>query len=189
MNKLDKFVAAAFKAVIVVYFLVLVFKAEIRPDIYRLVSVPIETCVGILIVYLLGSWTLRKLGLFEAGKIRINRRALLKTSCAALALILLCAGIEYQFHNFSLTHQAIDDLQSSTDGKNSLGVPIRIGWFITGAIRINGDAGAANLSIPVKGSKSAGELEVGSIKKDGAWHIIDLYLIADGNKSVLPISH
>jgi hypothetical protein len=189
MNKIDKFVATAFKVMVVPYFLVIVFQSEIRPDVYRSVIVPVETIVGILLIYILGSWALKKLGFFETGTIKINRRALLKTLLAALALIVLCAGTEYGFHNFSLTQQAMDDLQSSTDGKDSLGVPIRIGWFITGAMRTKGDEGAANLAIPVRGSKSAGELEVKSIKKDGSWHIVDLYLIADGNKAVVPIPH
>jgi hypothetical protein len=189
MNKVDKFVGAAFKVILVLYVLVVVFQGGFRPDIYRMVSVTVEGCVGILLVYILGSWALKRLGFFEGGAIKINRRALLNTLGAVFALILLVAGIEYLFHDTSLTKQAMEDLQASNDGTNALGVPIRIGWFITGGMHLRGDDGTANLSVPVKGSKAAGQLELTGIKKDGSWHIVDLHLLADGNKAVIQIPH
>jgi hypothetical protein len=189
MKKVDKFAGTTFKVMIVLYVLVIAFQAAFRPDVYRIVSVLVEGCVGILLVYIPGSWALTKLGYFQGGSIEVNRKALIKTLCAVAALILLCVGTECFFHNSSLTQQAVEDLQASKDGKDALGVPIRIGWFITGGVHIKGGDGAANLSIPVKGSKAAAELDVKGIKKDGEWHIVDLNLIAAGNKTVVRVPH
>ncbi len=174
---------------VVIYVLVIASKNEFRPEVYRMVRVPVEVCVGILLVYIGGGWTLTKLGFFQGGAFKTNKRAMAKTLAAVAALILLCAGIEYLYHNLLLTQQAMEDLQASKDGQNALGAPIRIGWMITGGEQTGGDDGAANLSIPVKGSKADGELKVKGIKKDGSWRITDLYLIADGNKTVAQIPH
>jgi hypothetical protein len=70
-----------------------------------------------------------------------------------------------------------------------LGDPIRIGWLISGEIKISGDDGCAVLSIPVKGNKAAGELDVTGTRKGGSWQIEDAYLIVDGDKTVVQIPH
>jgi hypothetical protein len=189
MNKVDKFVGITFKVMVAIYVLVIASQNEFRPDVYRMVRVPVEVCVGILLVYIGGKWTLTKLGFLQGGPFKINKRAMIKTMAAIAALILLCAATEYFYHNLSLTQEATEDLQASRNGRDALGDPIRLGWFITGSMRIKGDDGAANLSIPVKGSKAAGELKVKGIRKDGSWHITALYLIADGNKPVAQIPH
>lgn len=189
MNTFDKLLGTVFKATIVIYVLVFFFEAEFRPDVYRLVSVPLEYCLAAMLVYLGGRWALARLGIFQGGVWKLNARSLLKLLGAISALILLCAGIEYVFHNLSLTHHAMEDLQASSDGRSALGAPIQTGWFILGELHFRGDEGAAVLSIPVRGSKAAGELDVKGVRKDGAWIISDLDLMADGQKTVLRIPH
>jgi hypothetical protein len=189
MNKVDKFVATTFKGMVVLYVLVIAAKNEFRPDVYRMVRVPVEYCLGILFVYIGARWALAKLGFLQDGSIAHNRGALIKTFSVVLALILFIAGGEYLDHNDSITKMAIADLQASTDGKNTLGVPIRTGWLITGGMHFRGDSGAAAFSIPVKGSKAGGDLEVRGVKTAGSWQVVDLYLIADGHKTVIQIPH
>jgi len=189
MNKVDKFVATAFKALIVVYVLAVVFRTGFRPNIYRMVSVPLEYCLGIMLVYIGGRWTQTKLGVSQNGPGNLNVRALLKILGTLTALILVCIGIEYVFHSFSLTQQAVQDLQGSAEVQGVLGAPIRVGWFITGSMQIKGDAGAASLSIPVRGITAEADLEVKGVKKDGSWYVTDLYLITDSNKAVVQIPH
>jgi len=186
---MDKFVANAFKATIVVYVLVLVFRDEFRADVYRMVSVPLEYCLGITLVYIGGRWVQTRLGISPDGLGKPNPRALRRILGAVAGLAILCVGIEYVFHNFSLAEHAMEGLQASSEGRNTLGIPMREGWFITGEVRIKGGSGAADLSIPVRGSRAAGELEVRGIRKDGVWLIADLYLIADGNNAVVQIPH
>jgi hypothetical protein len=142
-----------------------------------------------MFVYIGGRWVLTKLGTSQNGQRQLNMRTILKILGALSALILLCAGIEYIFHTLSLTRQAIEDMQSSKDGNYALGAPIQTGLFISGGEQTKGDNGAASLSIPVKGSRASGELEVKGIKKEGSWHIVDLYLVVDGDKSIVQIPH
>ena len=185
MKNVDKFVGITFKVMVVLCVLVIASKNELRPDIYRMVSVPVEGFIGILLVYIGGKWVLTKLGFFHGESIKVTKKALVKTLGAVAAMILFSASIELLCHNLSLTQQATADLQSSTIGRDALGDPIRVGWFISGNMR----GGAASFSIPVKGSEAAGELEVRGTRKDGSWHIVDLYLIVDGNRAVVQIPH
>jgi hypothetical protein len=189
MDKFDKLFAIALKATIVLYFIVFFFHDEFRPDVYRAVSVPLEYFLALMLVYIGGRWTLTKLGFYEGAFKKPNTRTLLKTLGAIFALILLCAGTEYVFHDLALTKRAMADLQASENGKNVLGAPIKIGWFVTGEMRLRGNDGAASLSIPVKGSTAAGELDVKGVRKDGSWIISDLNLIADGQKTIVQIPH
>lgn len=182
MHKLNKVVGIAFKVMVALYVLVIASQKEFRPDIYKIVRMSAEVCVGILLLYILGKWTLIKLGLFQEGSVKISRKASVKTLGAAAVLILLCIGTEYFYHDCSLTYLAIRDLQTSKDAKAILGTEIRTGWFITGEIHMKGPDGMASFSIPVKGSKAAAELKVKGIREDGSWRVAELYLIADSNK-------
>lgn len=189
MIRFNKVAGTAFKIATILYLLLILFKDKFRPDIYRLVSLPVEWCVSLLLLYLLGRWTLSKLGFFEAGSFKPNRKALLKALAAIVALLLLAAGFESLFQTFPLTQQALAILQSSPTGQAALGPPIRAGWFISGSAQVKGSDAAASLSIPVKGSRASGELDVTAIQKDGAWLITDLSLVTDQNKAPLQIAH
>jgi len=189
MDKYDKLFAIAFKATIVLYFIVFFFHDEFRPDVYRAVSVPLEYCLALTLAYIGGRWALTKLGFYEGGFKKPNARTLISTLGVISALLLLCVGIEFAFHDLDLTKQALADLQASTAGKTILGDPIRLGLVITGELHFRGNDGAASLSIPVRGSKTAGELDVSGVRKDGSWTISDLYIIADGQKSIVQIPY
>jgi hypothetical protein len=184
MNRVDRFIGTAFKATIVLYVVVFFFKTAFRPDIYRILSVPLEGCIGLMLVYIGGRWVLTKLGISIGGISKLNKTDFLKIFGTVFALVCLVAGAEYFIHNFSVTERAVEDLQASKDGNDALGVPIRIGWFISGDIKTRGGDGNANLSIQVRGSKSAGELEVEATRKEGSWHINELYLIPHGKEAV-----
>jgi Cytochrome oxidase complex assembly protein 1 len=189
LDKIDKLMGTTFKVVAVLYVLAITFQRTFRPDVYEMVSVPLQVLLVLTLVFIGARWVLTKFGFSYSGSTKINRRAAVKAFAAVAALIFLSAGLEYLYHNFSLTQQATGILQASRDGEGALGDPIRLGWIITGNTRIGRGEGTANLSIPVKGSKASGELEVKGIKKDGSWHVVDLYLIMDGNGAVVKIPH
>ena len=186
MQRIDKFVGIAFKVIVVLYVLVIASQKEFAPDIYRMIRIPVEVCVGILLLYLLGKWTLVKLGRFQGGSIKVSRKSLVKALGVVTMLMFLCIGAEYFYHNCSLTQQAINDLQASKDGRDLLGTEIHTGWFITGEMHMKGPDGLASLSIPVKGNKAVAELKLKGIRQDGSWRIADLYLIADGHTVQIP---
>ncbi|MBA2431507.1 MAG: hypothetical protein H0V56_05255 [Chthoniobacterales bacterium] len=61
-------------------------------------------------------------------------------------------------------------LQTSALGRETLGEPMKAGWFVTGPIDDrHADLGWASLSIPVSGSLAAGTLHVDAQKSDGRW--------------------
>jgi Cytochrome oxidase complex assembly protein 1 len=190
MNKADKWVGATFKVMIVLNVLVIGLAKEFRPDIYKMVSIPVEVFTALLLVYIGGKWLLTKFGFSNSGSIKINKRASIKAFAFVAALMLFSVFVEYIAHNLSLTQEAIADLRTSQDGRTALGEPIRVGWFISGSQRSSGDGGGvAGFSIPVKGSKASGKLEMKGIRKDGLWHISELYLTVGGNGGVVQIPH
>lgn len=189
MNKADKFVGTTFKVMVVLDVLVITFQKVCRPDFYRVVSVLVEACSGILLVYILARWTQTKLGISQGRLSKINTRKLSNLLAVFCTIVALSTSAEYYIHNWSLTQQAIADVHASEDGRNVLGDPIRIGWGISFRIEKNGNDGTGRLSIPVKGSKAAGELKVKGILKDGVWTVSDLYLMVDRNQGGVQIPH
>jgi hypothetical protein len=189
MNRVDKIAGAAFKVALVTFVMVSFFRTSFRPDIYRSVSVPLGYCLFILLFYIGARWIMIRLNISQGGISKLRPKDYLKIFGTLVALILFFGSLEYSFRNSSIAQQAIADLQTSKEGKNELGDPIRVGWIISGEMNISGGDGGAVLSIPVKGSKTAGELDVKGIRKDGSWKIEDAYLIVDGNKSIVQIPH
>ena len=189
MKNTDKFVGTTFKLMLVLDVLVIAFQKVLRPDTFRIVSFLVGGFSGVLLVYILGRWTQTKLGLFQGKLGEIDTRSYLNLLAVFCTVMALLTSAEYYIHNWSLTQQAVADIQASEDGRNLLGDSIRIGWLISFRIEKNGNDGTGRLFIPVKGSKAAGELEVKGILKDGAWNVSDLYLIVDRNQDAVQIPH
>jgi hypothetical protein len=184
-RKIDKVVGKILWVVAVLYVLTI----PSQRYAHRAVNVSLAILLGILLVYSAGKWALGRLGAFQSGSIMITRGALVNALGAIAALIILCAVVEYLFHGFSVTQLAIKDLQESEEGRNALGAPIRPGWIVTGNVHIEGNGGAASLSIPVSGDRAGAVLKASGNKENGAWHVVDLYLIVNGSKAVVPIPH
>ena len=185
MNKSDRWFGVAFKATVVLYVLAIASQRIFRPDIYRVLSVLLEVLLALLLLYIGAKWALTKLGLVQYGSFRLTRSSLVKTAGTVAALILFSVFVEYVIHNLSLTQEATADLRRSQEGRNALGESIRVGWYIYGSQTPE----TANFSIPVKGSKASGKLEMRGIRHNGFWSIVSLYLVMDGNGAVVQISH
>jgi hypothetical protein len=185
MDKVDKLVGITFKVTAVLYVLVIASRRILRPNVYEMVSLLLGVFLGLTLVYIGARWGLNKLGFFQRGSVKISRKAVVNVFGAVTAFILFGTAIEILCHNLSLTQQATAYLQTSTGGRDALGDPIQIGWFISGSMR----SGTASFSIPVKGSKAAAKLEVRGIREDGSWQIVELYLIMDESRTVVQIPH
>jgi len=61
-----------------------------------------------------------------------------------------------------------------------LGEPIEPGWFVSGSINIKDSSGAADLVIPLEGSRSRGKLHVRATMSGGVWTFHELRLEAPG---------
>lgn len=185
IDKADKIVGVTCKAAAVLYILVIAFQRVLGPTFYKMVGVPLGFFVGLLFVYIGASWALKKLGYIKNGSIAVSRKGLVTTLGVVTAGTLFAVFVEVFIHNLYLTQQATLDLQVSTVGRDALGDPIRVGWYIEGYQR----ADVASFSIPVKGRKATGKLEVRGIRENGSWRIVDLYLIQDGSQAALQIPH
>ena len=70
---------------------------------------------------------------------------------------------------------------------NSIGTPLKPGWWITGGIETHDNDGSANLVIPIRGPKGNGELSFESKKADGVWHIQSLdFESGNGRMQLIP---
>lgn len=53
--------------------------------------------------------------------------------------------------------------------QDALGEPIKDAWMVSGSVNTSGGSGEAELSIPLKGSKSSGTLYLEADKSAGVW--------------------
>ncbi len=71
---------------------------------------------------------------------------------------------------------AIERVRSDPRAIKVLGQPIEVGFLVTGTIKTSGPNGEAALAFSVEGSKAEGEVYTGSIKENGKWRLVKLYL-------------
>lgn len=185
MDRLDRWASIAFKVAAAVFVLGIASRRFFPPHVYKMISFPLSVCLGLILLWIGASWALKKLGYIQNGSITVSRQSLVTTLRVVAAGILFAVFVEFVAHNLYINQQATLDLQVSTAGKDALGEPIRVGWYISGYQHSDG----ASFSIPVKGSKAKGKLEVRGTRKDGLWQIVDLYLVLDGSRTVVQIPH
>ena len=103
---------------------------------------------------------------------------------SAFALFFICvfALVESMIHLSGGYKLALANANKSPCAVKALGSPITAGWLISGSTNETGSDGTANLTIPVKGPKGKGSLEVESKKADGTWEIESLQLSTDSDQ-------
>jgi hypothetical protein len=65
-----------------------------------------------------------------------------------------------------------------------LGAPIKVGWFTSGNINLNGPSGSASLAIPLSGPKGAGTVYVEAKRRAGTWRYETLEFAPDSGDRV-----
>lgn len=86
----------------------------------------------------------------------------------------LIASIEKSFRSSTAYSMAIDRAQASPCVARTFGQPIVAKGFISGNLNANDDNGDAELEIPIRGPKTAGNLHVEAKKSGGLWVINSL---------------
>ncbi|WP_191964892.1 cytochrome c oxidase assembly factor Coa1 family protein [Synechococcus sp. RSCCF101] len=76
------------------------------------------------------------------------------------------------------SRQALEALRENPQAVRQLGEPVRRGWWFTGQVRRNGDAGMARLTLPVEGSRASGRLRIDARREKGSWCFLQLELRA-----------
>jgi hypothetical protein len=68
-----------------------------------------------------------------------------------------------------------------------LGIPLRIGWFVSGELGFNGSEGSASLGIPVSGPNGKGRIRVVGKKHANHWSFETLELDVSGQDEPIPL--
>lgn len=65
------------------------------------------------------------------------------------------------------------------------GMPLEVGWVVSGSLRYNGSAGTVRLALPVRGPNGGGTIHVRGVKRDGRWSYSELRMApADGTRAI-----
>lgn len=59
------------------------------------------------------------------------------------------------------------------------GVPLEVGWVVTGSLKYSGSGGAVRLSLPVRGPKGRGTVTIRGERANGRWTYSVLRLVPD----------
>jgi hypothetical protein len=120
-----------------------------------------------------GEW-IEPLGLSGRGKLGIGTLA--AASLAVLFVIPLFFAVEEMMRRSDAFKLTLNTAQASPCITKVLGSPLEPGWMMGGSITESSIEGSAELSIPVRGPKGKGNLDVQAKKDSGNWRIDSLVL-------------
>jgi hypothetical protein len=124
-------------------------------------------------------------GLSKRGKLGIGTLA--ATSIVVLFVIPLSFGIDAEMRSSGAYKLAMNTAQASPCIANALGSPLEPGWMMGGSITESSIDGSADLTIPVRGPKGKGSLDVQAKKLSGNWKIDSLVFKHEADRfSIVP---
>lgn len=112
-------------------------------------------------------------------------------SALIVFVILVAIGIGFIGAIFSmLSHSdaarlAITRAEASPVVTETTGVPLKMGWMITGSVNVRNSGGNAELAFPVEGPRGKGTLHTTAIRKDSQWHLVTLEFTRDGSDTAV----
>jgi hypothetical protein len=150
--------------------------------------------IGVLILFLFVLIPLASFLRRRVDKQRKGRFGLFPYLCIALAIwMLLYWGsdvvADFTARRMDLYSSAMNDVGTSVPTKAVLGSPVTVGWPVRISANIQGSEGAANLEIPVRGSRGRGVVYAFGQKNGGVWQLKDLYLVPQSSSERIPIAH
>lgn len=110
-----------------------------------------------------------------------NRRTVVLMTCGVLTAVALCillivggaagifAAVFSSIKSSDVYQTALTEATTNSELVNTLGDPIKAGFFPSGSISIENSTGEASLSIPISGPKGKGTLYVEATKSAGTW--------------------
>ncbi|WP_263378772.1 cytochrome c oxidase assembly factor 1 family protein [Granulicella paludicola] len=109
--------------------------------------------------------------------------ALFGGCCAAGMIFLISAGMRHS----DAYRLAMQDAELSPCVVQSLGLPLKAGWFINGGMRTTNAEGSADLDFSVSGPKNAGRMHVVATRLEGTWYLQVLNVRVGGERiNILP---
>jgi amino acid transporter len=117
----------------------------------------------------------------------LERNPLWKIPLGCLILLLLLglvgfvliALISGTFHRSDVYKMAMARAAANAQVRERIGQPIESGWFIFGALHLNGSTGDANFPIPISGRRGKGQIRVVAYKA-GVWRFTFLQVYVEG---------
>ena len=86
--------------------------------------------------------------------------------------------------NSQAKQMAVSLAEESPAVRQSLGDPLKTGWFVTGEISVNEASGHAELAIPLSGPKGKGKLFVEAEKHADIWGMNLLVFVPENGERV-----
>jgi len=83
--------------------------------------------------------------------------------------------------------EAVKTAVSDPDVIAALGEPVKAGSLASGSVRVSGDSGEADLSIPLAGSRAKGTLHVIAHRRDGRWEFERLEVEVEGAEETIDL--
>lgn len=127
-----------------------------------------------------GEW-IEPSGLSNRGKVGIGM--LVTMSLFLLFVVPLFFGIDAMMRRSDAYKLTMNTAQASPCVASALGSPLEPGWMMEGSISESPAEGSAELSIPVRGPKGKGRLDVEAKKQRGNWRIDSLVFTHDAIRS------
>src|SRR5882757_1484470 len=122
-----------------------------------------------------------------------NARWKIPLGCLTLLLLvgmfvaLLMTVITTSFRSSDVYKQAMAQAAANEQVHTQIGDPIKADWLIAGQLKVNGDSGSANLSIPISGSRGRGTIRAVASKSGGVWRFSCLRVVVEGHRSVIDL--
>jgi hypothetical protein len=101
-----------------------------------------------------------------------------------IMIFVILAGVRSTLRSSEVYSQSIAGLLSSPQAVALLGEPVEAGKAVNGEINVNNGSGNAELSIPVSGSLSKGNLQSRGVRTDGLWSLTLLELIMENGEKI-----
>lgn len=109
-------------------------------------------------------------------------------SIGCLGLVLLIGSfvggvfllVNHLFRSNDVFTEALERARSHPDVVEELGLPLEIGWMMSGSISVSGPSGEADLAVPISGSRKTGTLYIVAAKQAGSWTFERLELEVEG---------
>ena len=93
--------------------------------------------------------------------------------------------------------EAVASAMADPEVLETLGEPVKVGWFVRGTVNVNGPSGDAKLSVPLVGRTARATLHVVAKKRAGRWEFELLEVDVEGREDRIdllnhaedPVSH
>ncbi len=104
-----------------------------------------------------------------------NWKWVLPVGCGSMIVLVALFVLSIVFFVFSMIRStgvfqdALESAKAHPEVRAELGEPVREGWWVSGSVETTGPSGTADISIPLRGSKTDGTLYAVARKSAGRW--------------------